>query len=107
MCRVNGKDSLKWSLEHSRYLVAENKITDDVAKYITTKRQELYAEVASWNSNASQDFTNEEWRMKAKKRDRVIIPEEIFIEYWTEKEKIEKQLRQYTKILCAATIALS
>jgi hypothetical protein len=44
---------------------------------------------------------------ESKKRDRVIIPEEIFIEYWTEKEKIEKQLRQYTKILCAATIALS
>jgi len=106
----NGKDSLKWSLEHNKYLIAEDKITDDVAKYITTKRQELYAEVASWNGNASQDIskftdtdiqvqhTNEKWRMKAKERDRAIIPEEIFNEYWTEKEAIERQLRQYTKI---------
>jgi hypothetical protein len=36
--------------------------------------------------------------MKAKERDRTIIPEEIFDEYWTEKEAIERQLRQYTKI---------
>ena len=103
----NGNDSLKWSLEHKRYLIAEDKITDEVAKYITTKRQELYADVASWNSNASQDSTNtdtsmqrtnEEWRIKAKERDRAIIPEEVFDEYWTEKEAIEKQLKEYTKI---------
>ena len=99
----NGKDSLKWSLEHEQYLIAEDKVTNDVAKYITSKRQELYADVASWNSNASHDFANtdtpsREWRMNAKESDRVIIPKEIFNEYWTEKKEIEKQLKEYAKI---------
>lgn len=51
----NGQESLKWSLEHEKYLKAENAITDDVARYITTKRQELYSEATSWNNNVKSD----------------------------------------------------
>lgn len=53
----NGQESLKWSLEHEKYLKAENAITDDVAKYITTKRQELYSEAKSWNNNVNSDWS--------------------------------------------------